>query len=65
MSAKANLKAYLRRMEADYISNALRRSSGNVAAAARDLDLPLATLWWKLERLGIKPEQFRSQGGER
>lgn len=59
MSAK-NLREHLKRVEIDYISNALRRSSGNVAAAARDLEIPLATMWWKIEKLGINPDQFRT-----
>lgn len=56
-----NLKQMLARVERDYICNDLARTKGNVALSARNLDVPLSTLWFKIERLGIDPAGYRNK----
>ena len=53
---------FTRRVEAferSLIEEALRSSSGNVAAAARDLNLTVRILHYKIRKLGIDPAGFR------
>ncbi|MBN1759011.1 MAG: hypothetical protein JW863_11875, partial [Chitinispirillaceae bacterium] len=45
-------------LERDMIVDALKRSNGNVTAAARDLDITPRMIRYKIKYLGIKPQQL-------
>ena len=53
------LQAKLREYEVRLIREALQRSGGNQAQAARILGLPPTTLASQLRRLGIEPREFK------
>lgn len=46
--------------ERSRITAALEAESGNMAAAARLLSLPLRTIWRRCDALGLAPDGFRS-----
>jgi transcriptional regulator of acetoin/glycerol metabolism len=48
-----------REAEKEAIVTALAAADGNVAEAARLLELPLRTLWRRLEAYGIRPDEYR------
>lgn len=48
-----------REAEEKAIAKALEASAGNVAEAARDLALPLRTLWRRLEAYGLNADDYR------
>lgn len=53
---KEAMAAYERRL----IENTLERTGGDVRAAARALDMPERTLWYKIKTThGIKPDAYR------
>lgn len=43
----------------EIIADALRKTSGNVSQAARDLGVPRRSLWWRIRKLEIDVETFR------
>jgi Nif-specific regulatory protein len=47
--------------ERDIIVDALKRSNGSMAAAARDLGTTARILRYKVKRLGIEPRRFRTK----
>jgi Nif-specific regulatory protein len=48
--------------ESDIISDALKRTSGNVASAARDLGITLRIIRYKMKKLNIDNSKFATQG---
>ncbi|SMB88647.1 transcriptional regulator [Thermanaeromonas toyohensis ToBE] len=50
----SNLPALVREKEKEIILNALRQTGGNKTRAARQLGIPIRTLYYKLEQYGIK-----------
>jgi sigma-54-dependent transcriptional regulator len=54
-----NLKDRLREAEAAIIVEALDKAGGNVKAAAEELGVPLRTLFYKIERLDLDPNDYR------
>jgi two-component system C4-dicarboxylate transport response regulator DctD len=46
-------------VERSILVAALRRHAGRAAEAARELKLPRKTLYDKLTRYGLRPEDFR------
>lgn len=65
MGTKQNLKQMLERVAVDYICNALAKTGGNVTAAARLLDMPLPTMWWRIKKLGISHGLYRQKEVQR
>ena len=55
-SARAEL------FERDVIVDALKRTNGNMAAAARDLDTTGRILRYKVKQLDIDPKRYRRSG---
>jgi arginine utilization regulatory protein len=55
---KPNLQELMDNHERQIIESALKNYGGNVAAAARSLGVPRQTLWSKVKRLGINPEEL-------
>jgi len=53
------LAEQMAQVERSLLAAALRRQQGRAADAARDLKLPRKTLYDKLARYGLKPEDFR------
>lgn len=53
------LSVRLAEIERSLISDALARHKGNATATAQSLQLPRKTFYDKLNRLGLKPEDFR------
>ncbi|RMD48979.1 MAG: sigma-54-dependent Fis family transcriptional regulator [Alphaproteobacteria bacterium] len=49
----------MRRVERAFLIDALRRTRGNAAEAARFLELPHRTFYDKLARHGLRPEDYR------
>jgi transcriptional regulator with PAS, ATPase and Fis domain len=49
----ASLDAEVAKLETDLITAALRRSDGNKAKAAAQLDISERTLWYKIKKLKI------------
>lgn len=58
--AQASLTAQMEQFERALIETALRKSSGQIQAASEYLIIPRKTLYDKLHKYGIDPEQFRS-----
>ncbi len=59
--AASALKARIHILEKDAIIDALKRSEGNVAAAARDLGLTARMVRYKIQKLGIDYRKFFSR----
>jgi Nif-specific regulatory protein len=57
------LKARIQLLERDMIMDALKRSSGNVAAAARELGITARMVRYKIEKLGIDYQRFFKKKG--
>ncbi len=55
------LAEQMAQVEQSLLEQALRRANGQASAAAQALKLPRKTLYDKLARYGLKPEQFRQQ----
>ncbi|MEJ6713349.1 MAG: response regulator [Rhodobacterales bacterium] len=55
----ASLKAQLERVERGILQDTLKRHNGNATEAALALGLPRKTLYDRMARLGIRPENFR------
>ncbi len=49
--------------EKTYLEDVLRQTGGSVVEALRRTQIPRATFYRKLERLGIDPARFRARGG--
>lgn len=60
---RMSLTECLDSFEKQLIEDALRQTGGNVGAAAKQLLLPRKTLYDKLNRHDIKPDNFRSGAG--
>jgi len=58
--APVGLTAQMNRVERSLLIDALRRHMGNATDTARALCLPRKTLYDKLAKHGVKPEDFRS-----
>ncbi len=59
--AKANFKTLVNSFERELIVEALKANAGNVAAAARQLGLSERIIHYKIDKLGITPEWYRSK----
>lgn len=57
--AQLGLAEQLAQVEQSILEQALRRTHGNATEAAKTLKLPRKTLYDKLARYGIRPEDFR------
>ena len=55
---KASLNTLVDSYERELIVEALKRNSGNMSAAARDLGLSPRVIHYKIGRLGITPEWY-------
>ncbi len=58
ITATAGLKNRTRTLEYDMIIDALKRTNGNVAAAARDLEITARMVRYKIKQMGIDPKQL-------
>ncbi len=58
LTASGGLRLRVESLERDMIVDALKRSNGNVTAAARDLDITPRMIRYKIKYLGIKPQQL-------
>ncbi len=58
LTASGGLRLRVDSLERDMIVDALKRSNGNVTAAARDLDITPRMIRYKIKYLGIKPQQL-------
>jgi len=56
LTATGGLNARVQSLERDMIVDALKRSNGNVTAAARDLEITPRMIRYKIKYLGIKPK---------
>lgn len=54
------LKQRLRAYETDIIKETLANRAGDVEGAARDLDLPLSSLYYKLRKLKINWHAYKA-----
>lgn len=59
LPAAATLDGQLNRFERHLIEEALREASGRAALAAEQLGVPKKTLYDKMRRLGLSPEEFK------
>lgn len=59
--AKADFKTLVNSFERELIVEALKAKAGNVAAAARQLGLSERIIHYKIGKLGITPEWYRSK----
>lgn len=61
-AAVVSLQARMENYERSLLRDALRQTYGNVAEAAKRLNVPKKTLYDKLARHQLDPETFRRQG---
>ena len=48
-------------LEKSMLTNALLRARGNVRQAAKDLDMAYSTIYQKMHRCGIDPQEIKAQ----
>jgi Nif-specific regulatory protein len=58
MTASGSLSSRVEALERDMIADALKRTNGNLTAAAKDLGITLRMIRYKIGNLGIKPQQI-------
>jgi Nif-specific regulatory protein len=58
LTACGGLQARVDSLERDMIVDALKRSGGNITAAARDLEITVRMIRYKISNLGISTRQF-------
>jgi Nif-specific regulatory protein len=58
LTATGGLRLRVETLERDMIVDALKRTNGNVSAAARDLEITPRMIRYKIKYLGIKPKQL-------
>jgi Nif-specific regulatory protein len=58
LTASGGLRMRVEALERDMIVDALKRSNGNVATAARNLEITPRMIRYKIKYLGIKPKQL-------
>ena len=56
---RGTLKSAVESLEREIIQDALKSSRGNIAKAARSLDLTERIMGLRVEKLGIDPSRFR------
>ncbi len=63
-AGKASFDTLVTSFERELIVEALKRSSGNVAAAARDLGLSERIIHYKILKMGVTPEWYKQRRNE-
>ena len=58
-TSNSKLSKKLKKAEKKIICEMLEETEGNVSEAARQLKEPERTLWWKIKKHKIDPEDFR------
>ncbi len=58
LTAMGGMRLRVMALERDMIVDALKRSNGNVAAAAKELEITARMVRYKIGQLGIKPKQL-------